>query len=235
MTIHRLDVTDSTNTAARAGRPGDVFTAERQLSGRGRLDHAWHSAPGANLTFSIVLSAAGRPPQEVATLPLVVGFATLKALAALLPPAAGPALKWPNDVLAGGRKLAGILCERHGDNVIAGVGVNVNETDFPQAIAARATSLAALAGRPFDRDDVLRRLLASIESWHKRWLDAGFSSLHAEFAPFDWLKGRVVSVWQTDSDPAPIKGVCGGIAADGTLDIAGTRVYAGEAHVEADA
>ena len=235
MTIHRLDVTDSTNIAARAGRPGDVFTAERQLAGRGRLDHTWHSAPGANLTFSVVLAASERPPEEVATVPLVVGLATLKALAVLLPREVKAALKWPNDVLADGRKIAGILCERHGDNIIAGVGVNVNETDFPAEIATRATSLAALAGRQFDRDDVLERLIASIEHWRNRWFSDGFAALHGEFAPFDWLKGRVVSVWQTDSDPAPLKGICGGIAPDGTLDIGGTRVYAGEAHVETGA
>ena len=235
MTIHRLEVTGSTNIDARAGRPGDVFTAERQLAGRGRLDHTWHSAPGANLTFSAVLPGEGRPPEEVATVPLVVGLAVLKALAAILPRSAPVALKWPNDVLAAGRKIAGILCERHGDNIIAGVGVNVNETDFPAEIAARTTSLAALAGHKFDRDDVLERLVMSVEFWHKRWLSGGFAALHGEFAPFDWLKGRVVSVRQTDLDPAPLKGICGGISPDGTLDIGGTRVYAGEAHVEADA
>ena len=143
MTIHRLEVTGSTNIDARAGRPGDVFTAERQLAGRGRLDHTWHSAPGANLTFSAVLPGEGRPPEEVATVPLVVGLAVLKALAAILPRSATVALKWPNDVLAAGRKIAGILCERHGDNIIAGVGVKGRFSAFSSPIRRLIAFLAS--------------------------------------------------------------------------------------------
>ena len=147
MTIHRKDATDSTNIDARAGRPGDVFVAEFQRAGRGRLDHSWHSAKGENLMFSVVLACGDSPPAEVATLPLVVGLAVLDALRPHVPPSVRLAVKWPNDILADGRKIVGILCERHGDCVIAGVGVNVNERSFPAEIAARATSLAVLAGR----------------------------------------------------------------------------------------
>ena len=75
--IHHRDVTASTNLDARAGFPGDVFTADEQTAGRGRLDHAWHSAPGANLMFSAVLDVSGLAPDAVATLPLVVGLAVL--------------------------------------------------------------------------------------------------------------------------------------------------------------
>ena len=232
MTIHRKDATDSTNIDARAGGPGDVFVAEWQRAGRGRLDHAWHSAKGENLMFSAVLSCGDSPPAEVATLPLVVGLAVLYALRPFVPASVDLAIKWPNDVLADGRKIVGILCERHGDNVIAGVGVNVNERSFPSDIAARATSLAVLAGRPLDREAVLAKILDSIERFHARWLDEGFAAMHPLFAPVDFLKGRVVSVWQTDKDPAPLKGDCGGIAADGTLDVGGVKVFAGEAHVE---
>ena len=235
MTIHRRDVTDSTNLDARAGGPGDVFVAEWQRAGRGRLDHAWHAAKGENIMFSAVLACGDSPPAEVATLPLVVWLAVLRALRPFASESAELAIKWPNDVLAGGRKLAGILCERHGDNVIAGVGINVNETAFPDDIAARATSLAILAGRPFDRGEVLVRALESLERLHTRWLAEGFAAMHGEFASVDCLKGRTVSVWQTDADPEPLKGLCGGIAADGTLLVGGRPVFAGEAHVEADA
>lgn len=232
MTIHRKDVTVSTNLDARAGGPGDVFVAEFQTAGRGRLDHSWHAAKGENLTFSAVLACGDSPPAEVATLPLVVGLAVLGALRPFAPESAALALKWPNDVLAGGRKLAGILCERNGDNVIAGVGVNVNETAFPGEIAARATSLAVLAGRHVDREAVLAGVLGSIKRLHRRWLEGGFAAMHGEFASVDFLKGRSVSVWQTDGDAAPLKGICGGIAADGSLLVGGKHVYAGEAHVE---
>jgi len=233
--IYRRQTTESTNLDARAGRPGDVFTAEFQTAGRGRLDHAWHSAKSENLMFSMVLDAADRPPAEIVTLPLVVGLAVVTALqnpSTLSNQTIGSiALKWPNDVLSGGRKICGILCERAGDNVIAGVGVNVNQTAFPADIADRATSLALLAGRPLDREAVLQTLIASIRTHHLRWWADGFAALRAEFAAFDCLKGRMVSVRATDDDIVPVTGVCGGVQDDGSLLVGSTRVYAGEAHV----
>ena len=227
MRLFRKETTVSTNIDARAGSPGDVFVAEYQSAGRGRLDHEWLSAKGENLMFSVVLSCGGLSPAEIATLPLVVGLAVMKALSTF----AALSLKWPNDVLAGGRKLAGILCERHGDNVIAGIGLNVNQTEFPPEIASRATSLALLCGTRFDRDDILSRVVTSLFDYHAKWLSGGFATLHSEFAAFDCLKGRTLSVRQTDDDSAPISGLCEGVASDGSLIVGGCHVYAGEAHV----
>ena len=224
MRIFRKETTVSTNLDARNGESGDVFVAEFQSAGRGRLDHTWLSAKGENLTFSVVLAGAGRPPSEIATLPLVVGLAVVKALASLAP----LSLKWPNDVLCEGRKLAGILCERHGDNVIAGIGLNVNQTEFPPEIAWRATSLAVLCGRCFDRETVLLDVLKSLDKLHTRWLAGGFASLHGELAAVDCLKGRTISVRQVDDDAAPVNGLCGGISDDGSLIVGGRRIYAGE-------
>ena len=224
MRIFRKETTVSTNLDARNGESGDVFVAEFQSAGRGRLDHTWLSAKGENLTFSVVLAGAGRPPSEIATLPLVVGLAVVKALASLAP----LSLKWPNDVLCDGRKLAGILCERHGDNVIAGIGLNVNQTEFPPEIAWRATSLAVLCGRCFDRETVLLDVLKSLDKLHTRWLAGGFASLHGELAAVDCLKGRTISVRQVDDDAAPVNGLCGGITDDGSLMVGGRRIYAGE-------
>ena len=229
--FHRKETTASTNADAREGRPGDVFVAEFQTAGRGRLDHEWHAARGENLTFSAVLDAADASPAEVATLPLVVGLAVARYVSSLLGGAADVSVKWPNDVLVGGRKICGILCERNGDAVIAGVGLNVNQTDFPAEIAARATSLRFVAGSPFDRDGVLNGVVTEIGDMHSRWLRGGFAALCGAFAAFDVLKGREVAVLATDGDAAPIKGLCGGVQEDGSLLVGETRVYAGEAHV----
>ncbi len=218
--IHR-ERTESTNLDARAGVPGDVFTAREQTAGRGRLDHRWLARPGENLTFSVVLSAAGVPPEEVMTLPLVVGLAVRRVT--------GGAVKWPNDVLVNGRKIAGILCERNGDNVICGIGVNVNQTVFPAEIAARATSLRLVRGDAQDLDAVLAALLAELGALYETWRAGGFAAVYAELAAHDALKGAVVSVRQTDGDPAPVEGLCGGIGVDGALLVAGRPVYAGEA------
>ena len=231
--IHRKAVTRSTNADAREGSHGDVFVADFQTAGRGRLDHSWLAAAGENLTFSAVLDVAGLDPARAATLPLVVGLAVARAVAPLLPDTAGNdlAIKWPNDVMLRGRKLAGILCERNGDCVVAGVGLNVNQTGFPPEIAERATSLALTTGGCFQRDELLSRVLSAIYSEHARWRKGGFAACRRDFAALDFLAGKVVSVRQTDDDPSPVSGVCGGVQDDGSLLVGGVSVHAGEAHL----
>ena len=143
------------------------------------------------------------------------------------------ALKWPNDVYVSGLKIAGILCERHGDFVVAGIGVNVNQTVFAPEIAARATSLVVAGGpsAPIEVGRVRDVLLEELGSVYDRWRVAGFAALHPRYAAVDWLKGRFIAVRQTDDDAAPLEGVCEGVQSDGTLLVGGVPVYAGEAHV----
>ena len=233
--IHHRKVTTSTNLDARDGEPGDVFTADEQTSGRGRLDHRWLSTPGENLMLSAVLDVTDLTPEQVVTLPLAVGLAVHAATSRFL---ARPfleedrrvLLKWPNDVLIGGRKLAGILCERNGDAVIAGVGVNVNQTAFAPEIACRATSLAC-EGVSVPVEVVRDALLAELGPIYGKWRKGGFAALQVRYAEVDFLKGRTVLVRQTDDDAAPLTGMCGGVQKDGTLLVGEQFVYAGEAHV----
>lgn len=229
--IHK-SVTASTNADAHHGKPGDVFTADFQTAGRGRLDHVWKSCAGKNLMMSAVVDVSGLEPERVATFPLVVGLSVCEAVE-MMGQSLQALLKWPNDVLVGGRKLAGILCERIGDSVIAGVGVNVGEREFPSDIADRATSLSLLlpagAVPAVDevRDAVLERLAANLPAWRGRGLAAHLPRLAAR----DCLAGREIAVLRTDGDAEPARGACGGIAEDGSLVVAGERIYAGEAHV----
>ena len=230
-TIHHKAVTESTNLDAHDGKPGDVFTADEQTAGRGRLDHTWISPPGENLMLSAVLDVSGLEPQEVATLPLVVGLAAATATSLLL---LRPTwIKWPNDVLADGRKLAGILCERHGDNVIAGVGINVNQKVFAPEIALRATSLYQIDGKEHPLERVQRAFLKVLGPLYDNWRQNGFAAVYPLVVANDMLKGKYVSVLQTDADATPVSGMCGGIQSDGTLLVGDTPVYAGEAHVAA--
>ena len=234
--LHK-SVTESTNKDALGGKPGDVFVADMQTAGRGRLDHRWLSAPGENLMMSAVVDVADVPPHEAATLPLVAGLAVAQAVSGVFAAhgdalrAADVKIKWPNDVLIDWRKICGILCERNGDNVIVGIGVNVNETAFPPEISDRATSVRIELGALHDvanvRDEVLDRLHECIERWRKD----GFAALLPELSAFDCLKGRRVAVRRTDDDSAPADGICGGIRSDGMLDVAGEAISAGEAHV----
>ncbi len=231
-------MTGSTNRDAADGRDGDVFTADVQTAGRGRLDHAWLSPSGENLLMSAVVGVDGTPPEEVATLPLLAGLAVAETVEGLLgkADAATVWIKWPNDILiavpAGETsKVCGILCERLDTRVIIGIGVNVNQTAFDATLDGRATSLCLTAGRRFSvaavRDAVLGRLGELLALWRRE----GFRCLWPDVAARDFLKGRRISVARTDGDTAPAEGVCEGICPDGALALAGERIYAGEAHV----
>lgn len=230
-TFHHKSVTTSTNADAHGAAAGHVFTADLQTAGRGRLDHVWQSPAGENLTFSAVLDVAELDPLHTATLPLVAGLAVADALEPVLAGCA-LALKWPNDVWVDGRKIAGILCERAGDTVIVGIGVNVRQTRFPPALAVRATSLAA-HGVDRSPHDVLHGILSALDRLLPIWRTQGFAALHDRFASRDCLKGRNVSVFRTDADREPLTGLCTGVQPDGTLCVAGESVFAGEAHIHA--
>ena len=232
-TLHHKAVTTSTNLDAREGAPGDVFTADEQTAGRGRLDHRWLSPPGKNLMMSAVFNVDGLTPEHISTFPLMVGLAVRDALLGFMPPHAPKVLlKWPNDVLADGRKIAGILCERTGDRVIAGIGVNVNQTEFNEEIASCATSLALLRGNDDMRVEAVRdAVLAALNSRFETWLSGGFAAMHADYAAVDALRGHTITVRQTDDDAFPVHGLCDGVAPDGTLIVAGKPIFAGEAHI----
>lgn len=208
--IHHRSETESTQRDARGGQHGDVFTADFQTAGRGRLDHTWESPRGRDLLMSVVLSVDGLAPECVSTLPLVAGLAVAKAV--------GGRIKWPNDVFVEGQKVAGILCERDGDYVIVGIGVNVGQTKY--------RSVGGEIG------EVRARVLQRLSDCYQVWREKGFLALYPEIAALDCLKGREISVRQTDGDSAPLVGVSNGIMPDGSLDVGGTKAYAGEAHVE---
>ena len=232
--IHSKRKTESTNLDARAGRHRDVFTADYQTAGRGRLDHKWLSPEGTNLMMSVVLSVEGLLPEHVSTLPLVAGLAVTKALSSLIPHPSSliPLLKWPNDVLVDGKKIAGILCERNGDNVIVGIGVNVRQRVWPNELNGRATSLLQETAKEFKVPQVRNAVLGQLGKWYGIWREKGFAAVYPEIAAVDYLKGREIAVRQTDDDSAPVSGVSNGIMPDGSLDVGGRRVYAGEAHIE---
>lgn len=160
-----LDTTGSTMTeAARlaaAGCPeGTVVGADEQTAGQGRHGRSWHSEKDAGLYISVVLRPE-LPPAALTSLTLALGLATREAI--LDATGISCDLKWPNDLLAGGKKCAGILAQGTPAAVIAGVGINVNQDSFPGELASTATSLRLVSGRPHSREDLLVRLLLSID------------------------------------------------------------------------
>ena len=228
--IHHCEQTLSTNIDARGGFPGDVFTADFQTGGRGRLDHKWQSPKGENLMMSAVLDAKGLSPEQIATFPLAAGLAVLRGLSPYLRGISPALIKWPNDIIVCERKIAGILCERCNEMVVAGIGVNVNQRDFPEEIKNRATSLALL-GSAAGVGTVRESILSALAAVYGQWREGGFAAIHPEIAACDYLQGRMLAVSQTDEDSEPICGICGGIQRDGSLLVGDRNVYAGEAHI----
>lgn len=179
--------TGSTNedliAAARDGAAeGTVLVAERQTKGRGRLGRSWRSEPGAALTFSVLLKPAGVPQSARGWLPLLAGVAVTAGIRAQT--GLDVSLKWPNDVLAGPLKLAGILTEQTGDAIVVGTGLNVATS--PDDLA-QATSLVELGASSVDREELLAAILREFEHWYRRWAvggspgDAVTSGLRAEY------------------------------------------------------
>jgi BirA family transcriptional regulator, biotin operon repressor / biotin---[acetyl-CoA-carboxylase] ligase len=214
-------VIDSTNARARelaAGDapPGTVVTAGEQSAGRGRQGRTWSAPAGRALLCSIVIR------DSVALLPLATGVAVAEAV--------GPSarLKWPNDVLVQGRKVAGILVEGRPQEgwAVVGIGLNValRIDDFPAELRDRAGTLGL---SPADIEPTLVAVLGSLE----RWLSVGSEAVLGAVRARDALLGREVR-W------AGGRGVAGGIDASGRLVVAtdgGTvALDAGEVHLQAD-
>lgn len=181
--LERHPAVASTNALAleraRAGEPAGLWIlADRQTAGRGRQGRPWASAPG-NLFASLLLRDPA-PPARLGELPLVVAVAVHDAVADVLPPPAraGLAIKWPNDLLLGGAKLAGILIEGvdgpEGRAVVIGVGVNC--TAHPDGTPYPATDLGA-AGHPTDAVALFERLAERVALRLAAWRDGPFAAL----------------------------------------------------------
>jgi BirA family transcriptional regulator, biotin operon repressor / biotin---[acetyl-CoA-carboxylase] ligase len=168
--------TGSTNadvaSAARGGAPeGLVLVAERQSAGRGRLGRTWESPARAGITASVLLRPAGVEPVRYGWLPLLTGVALAEAVHRI--GEVDAVLKWPNDLLIGERKCAGILAEVAGPGaVVVGFGLNttLRESELPRP---DATSLQLSGAACADRDPLLRAALRGLANWYGRWRDAG--------------------------------------------------------------
>ena len=222
-----LSTNDEAATWARAGAPhGAVVVAETQSQGRGRFGRTWHSPPSENLYFSTVARPA-LSPREAPPLTLATAVALAETVAAA---GAVPELKWPNDLLLGGRKVAGILCEMtaaHADQVafvIIGVGVNLNGRAFPSELADRATSVALATRATVDRARFAACLCEQLERWLDRLVADGPAPIIAAWKRFARLWGRTITV---DNGRARTTGVAEDLAGDGALLL---RSMDGEIH-----
>ncbi len=234
--VYSFGSIDSTNNCARtmanAWAPeGTLVVAEFQTEGKGRLGRSWNSNAEQNLTFSIVLRP-GVTSEVLNLLPLLAGVAVAEAIREV----SGQEVecKWPNDLLIGGRKVCGILMEgalrENGlEFVVAGFGINVNQMEFPQEIAGRATSLRLTCGREFNREDLLRSVLQHFERLYRAGREEQFVSIPRLWAEHTRMLGKPLEVRSNEST---LSGIAVRIAPDGGLvvDTGGSEqtIYAGD-------
>ena len=153
---------------------GFVLATREQTEGRGRYERKWVSAEGGNLAFSFLMRTRVGVPQ-VLSLPQAVALGVAEAVGEF---GIEAWVKWPNDLLAGGRKICGILAEREGEGLVVGVGVNVNMgREEAAGIDRPATSMMIESGRAFAVEGLLERVLERLPVWIERWEKGGFAAL----------------------------------------------------------
>lgn len=209
----RLEVVDETGSTndeirSRVNEAGGLAVlAECQTAGRGRRGAAWLSAPGESLTFSVLL----RPVDAKALWPrlsLATGLAVAEALGRF---GVEAQIKWPNDVLVGGKKICGILVEAAADFVIVGIGLNVGTRKFP--VGLEATSMCLESGAEVERSEVLSQVLRSLSGWSGE-IGSGFPDLLERVRERCALTGESVSLM---SGERSVNGRVAGIGDGGEL------------------
>ena len=224
-----LETVDSTNSEALRRLPeladGTVLAAREQTAGRGQRGNTWFTEAGKNLTFSIVLKALPLKAADSVRL----NFLTSVAVASFLEShGVDAAIKWPNDVYVGSRKICGMLIENTlgpGGQLMAsviGIGINVNQTEFPQL--ANATSMALCSGKEYELEPALEEFLGVFESWFSR-LDS--EELFAAYSARLFRKGVSAPYHDLLTD-CRYRGVIQGVEPDGRLhirDMEGNDLY----------
>ena len=239
--LHYREETASTQDRARAlagqgATEGTAILAERQIRGRGRRDRQWQSLSGA-----VALSVIFRPrlsPERIPQFSLLAGAAAAGALADLT--GLEPGLKWPNDVLINGRKVAGILAEMASDAekidyVLLGMGINVNtpSEEIPLEIRETASSVLAETGWEISRPALVRALLYRLEDLYLQLCDRGFAPIREQWLSRNQTLGRRI---RADTGTAVLEGTAEDIDETGCLLLreesgAGTRLLSGDVSI----
>jgi BirA family biotin operon repressor/biotin-[acetyl-CoA-carboxylase] ligase len=225
--LHHFYKIGSTNTAAMAAaaegaHEGSVFLAEEQTAGRGRGANAWHSSRSSGIYCSAVLRPA-LPPSEVLVLSLAAGLAVHAAIQ-LIDSRIEVDLKWPNDLLIGGKKFCGILTEMNAEAtrvryVVVGIGINVNQASFPKELAEEATSLRLATGSEWSRVELVGALLKSLDREYRDLLadtDARDSILSRFAERSSWARGKRVRI---EENGASFEGMTEGLDSRGFLKV----------------
>jgi BirA family biotin operon repressor/biotin-[acetyl-CoA-carboxylase] ligase len=225
--LHHFYKIGSTNAAAMAaasdGAPeGSVFLAEEQTAGRGRGANSWQSARSTGIYCSVLFRPA-LPPSEALVLSLAAGLA-VRAAIEHVDERVSPDLKWPNDVLIAGKKVCGILTEMNAEAtrvryVVVGIGVNVNQPNFPKELEGAATSLRLTTGSEWSRVELTAALLKSLDREYRLLIeqsDARQSILQRFAGQSSWVQGKQVRIEENGSR---VEGTTEGLDERGFLQV----------------
>lgn len=216
--------TDAFNMARDGAKDGTCVVADAQTAGRGRLGRKWMAPPGTSILTSIILRP-DIPPVHAPIMTLAAGVAVAKAITRVT--GLDPRIKWPNDILIGGLKVAGILTEMLSEAdvvhfIVLGIGINVNvdKKHMPGEILKIATSLSIETGRTVSRNQVLMALYEEVEGAYRRFLRQGPRIIIEQWEDIARIRGRMVSA--TAPSEKKVTGKARGLDDDGALLIEGS-------------
>ncbi|WP_455661380.1 biotin--[acetyl-CoA-carboxylase] ligase [Pradoshia sp.] len=237
--IHAYESVPTTQTiaselAAKGAANGTIVISEEQTEGKGRLRRVWHSPHHGGIWMSLIVKP-DIPPYHAPRLTLLTAVA---AVLSMREAGVNAGIKWPNDVLVNGRKIAGILTELHAESdqihsVIIGIGINVNQQpdDFNDDIKDLATSLAIEKGETLDRVTFLQSFLMHFEELYQLFLHKGFLPIKEEWEKYSVTIGKQVTATTAQKT---IHGYASGINEDGVLIVTDERtkeehlIYSGD-------
>lgn len=223
--VHHFFRVGSTNSeamqaAAAGASEGSVFVAEEQVAGRGRGGHSWTSPPSTGIYCSSVLRPSVSPADAL-MLSLIAGLSVARAVEEVT--GVKPDLRWPNDVMIGDKKFCGILTEMNAEVTrvrfaVVGIGINVNQWEFPPDLAAIATSLRIETGREWSRVELLASLLQSLDREYRALNSGEFSAVRADiFRRFEQVSSYARGKQVTVDEDGGYEGVTSGLDERGFL------------------
>jgi len=202
-----LSQTDSTNAEIKRSlsnilsEESLIVIADSQTKGKGRLGRTWYSDPGTGIYLSTFIRPSNITPEQLPFITLMTGLATVIAVNEFIPQPA--LLKWPNDLLLKGKKIAGILCEYHIEKVpavIIGIGINANQIQFPTNLKDIATSLYLEFGKKINRTILIKRLVTQLDYQYKNFQNNKIQAIINNWTTNTDLFGKTISLKKGDQN-----------------------------------
>lgn len=193
--VYYKEITDSTNTDAMNSKnapEGSVFLAEKQNAGKGSRGRSWLSEYGGGIWMSILLYP-DIPMRDIPKITLAAGLAVCRVIKDI---GFDAGIKWPNDVVIGGKKVCGILAEKKQNRVAVGIGVNVNIKSFGSELENKATSLYIEGKKEFCREKIIELIAENFEDTYQKLKENGFAPLREEYKSNCITIGKKIKVIQ---------------------------------------